>query len=69
LETSLATIGGEGIASDSPVNIAIGAISDTYRPVTLYFATFEETGAPAPFVLHKMPLGFGQASTRCMRRC
>jgi len=29
-ETSLATIGGEGFASDSPVKIAIGPISDKY---------------------------------------
>jgi hypothetical protein len=53
LETSLATIAAEGFASDSPVKIAIGAISETYGPVTLYFATFDEPGAPAPF-------GFGQ---------
>jgi len=60
LATSLGAIGAEGFASDSPVKIAIGAISETYGPVTLYFATFDEPGAPAPFVLHKMPLGFGQ---------
>ncbi|WP_141684052.1 hypothetical protein [Rhizobium sp. AC44/96] len=60
LENSLSVIASEGFASDSPVKIAIGAISETYGPVTLYFATFDELGAPAPFALHKMPFGFGQ---------
>ncbi|MBY5614201.1 hypothetical protein [Rhizobium leguminosarum] len=59
LAKSLATIKAEGFAGDSPARLAIGAISGTRGPITLFFSTFEDDAA-APFKLHDRPFGFGQ---------
>ncbi|MBX4967188.1 hypothetical protein [Rhizobium binae] len=59
LAKSLAAIESEGFAEDSPARIAIGAISETRGPITVFFSTFHD-GAAAPFELHDRPFGFGQ---------
>lgn len=59
LAESLAVIAAEGFAGDSPVRMAIGAISETRGPIALFFSTFED-GMAEPFKLHGRPFGFGQ---------
>ncbi|MGO8282183.1 hypothetical protein ACC795_12280 [Rhizobium ruizarguesonis] len=59
LAESLAAIKAKGFAGDSPARIAIGAISETRGPTTLFFSTFEDEAA-SPFELHDRPFGLGQ---------
>ncbi|QJX04737.1 hypothetical protein [Rhizobium brockwellii] len=59
LAESLSAIRAKGFAGDSPARMAIGAISETRGPLTLFFSTFEDEAA-APFELHDRPFGFGQ---------
>ncbi|MGO7898923.1 hypothetical protein ACC719_15790 [Rhizobium ruizarguesonis] len=59
LAGSLTAIRAKGFAGDSPARMAIGAISETRGPLTLFFSTFEDEAA-APFELHDRPFGFGQ---------
>ncbi|EJT05691.1 hypothetical protein [Rhizobium sp. CCGE 510] len=59
LASSLSVIRDKGFAGDSPARVAIGAISETRGPISLFFSTFEDEAA-APFELHDRPFGFGQ---------
>lgn len=59
LAESLSAIALGGFAGDSPARMAIGAISETRGPITLFFSTFDD-GVAQPFALHERPFGFGQ---------
>ncbi|MDR9782280.1 hypothetical protein [Rhizobium redzepovicii] len=60
LASALSVIKAEGFAGDGPARMAIGAISETRGPVTLFFSTFDDADEPAAFELHDRPHGFGQ---------